>query len=146
MSSSKKVNQLDKLLTMVSEYDFQENEIFKEITKYKAKERYFISNYGNFITLFYKKWKKVEPQLDKDGYLFVYLYHNGERIHKGIHQLVAECFIDNPAPQEKTIVHHIDFNPLNNKPSNLMYVSPKEHKKIHDQHKLEIRQESSRNE
>ena len=36
------------------------------------------------------------------------------------------------------IIHHKDFNRKNNKASNLVYVSPKEHRLIHDNHDKEI--------
>lgn len=128
----------DKLLTMVSQYDFQEGEIIREITNYNSNGRYYCSNYGNIVTLYYNHWRLIKPQLDKDGYLYVNLWYKGSRTHKGIHQLVAECFLVNPAPTEKTQVHHKDFNPLNNKVSNLVYVTPKEHRQIHAQHDKEV--------
>ena len=136
--SSNKISLFDKLMTMVSQYQFQDGEVIKEIIKYNSNGRYYISNYGNVITLCNNVWRLKKPEIDKDGYLFVCLWYKGKRIHKGIHQLVAESFLVNSAPQEKTIIHHIDFNPLNNHATNLMYVSPKEHRAIHDKHNLEI--------
>lgn len=139
--SSKKICFLDKLLTMVSQYDFQEGEIIREIKNYNSNGRYYCSNYGNVITLYYHQWRLVKPSKDKDGYLFVSLWYKGHRIHKSIHQLVAECFLVNPAPTVKTQIHHIDFDIHNNRANNLIYVSPKEHKAIHDKHYLEIAEE-----
>lgn len=129
---------LDKLVEFVYQYDFTENEEFREIVKYSCRKRYFVSNKGTVISLYHKKWQVLKPSYDKDGYLFVNLWYNGRRIHKGIHQLVAECFLINPAPTEKTQIHHKDFNPLNNKVSNLVYVTPIEHRQIHAKHDKEV--------
>ena len=136
--SRKRLCLFDKLLIMVSQYDFQEGEIIREIKNYNSNGRYYCSNYGNIVTLYYNHWRLVKPQKDKDGYFYVRLWHNGNRIHKGIHQLVAECFLVNPDPAVKTQIHHIDFNPHNNRADNLVFVSPKEHRAIHDKHYLEI--------
>lgn len=143
--SCKKSCFLEKLITFVSQYDFKDGEIIREITNYNSNGRYYVSNYGNIITLYYNKWRLIKPSKDKDGYLFVSLWHKGHRIHKGIHQLVAESFLDNPAPTVKTQIHHIDFDPLNNKACNLMYVSPKEHRAIHDRHNKEIAEKRIKN-
>ena len=134
--SSNKISLFDKFMTMVSQYQFKEGEVIKEIDKYNSNGRYYISNYGNVITLCHNVWRLKKPEKDKDGYLFVSLWYKGKRIHKGIHQLVAEYFLVNPAPQEKTIIHHIDFNRLNNREDNLMFVSPQEHYKLHNYGKL----------
>lgn len=136
--SSIKFNLFDKLLTMASQYPLQEDEVIKQITKYNSNGRYYISNYGYVITLCFNRWSIKKPEKDKDGYLVVGLWYNGHRKKKAIHQLVAEAFVNNPAPKEKTQIHHIDFNPINNKASNLMYVSPSEHRQIHEKHKREI--------
>ena len=137
MQSSIKLNLFDKFMIMVCEYPFQDDEVIKEITKYNSNGRYYISNYGNVITLCFGRWMIKKPEKDKDGYLVVGLWYHGHRVKKAIHQLVAEAFVVNPAPKEKTLIHHIDFNPLNNKAFNLVYVSPSEHRKIHEQHKKE---------
>ena len=136
--SSYSRNWLDKLVDFVYQYEFHCDEVFREIVKYSSRKRYFVSNYGVVVSLYYNRWRIIKPSKDKDGYLFVSLWYNGKRIHKGIHQLVAECFIINPDPKEKTQIHHKDFNILNNKASNLIYLTPKEHREIHNKHNKEV--------
>lgn len=46
-----------------------------------------------------------------------------------VHQLVAAAFIPNPNDFE--VVHHIDFKPLNNIATNLIWMSDEEHRKLH---------------
>jgi hypothetical protein len=46
-----------------------------------------------------------------------------------VHQLVAEYFVDNP--QNKTVVHHKDFDKTNNHASNLEWLTKQEHGRIH---------------
>ena len=141
----KKLLFLDKLLNFVNQYDFQEDEVFRELKNYNFDCRYFVSNYGNVITLYYNNWKLLKPQLDKDGYLYLKLSYKGKRKRKAIHQLVAECFLVNPAPTEKTQIHHLDYNPLNNYYLNLQYVSPKEHRAIHKKHNKELAEKQLNN-
>lgn len=137
--SKQRINLLDKLLTLVSQYDFQEGEIIREVKNYNSNKIYYVSNYGTIITLHYNQWRVRKPFRSKrDGHLYIKLYQDGKRVNKGIHQLVAESFITNSAPEEKTQIHHIDFNPLNNKSNNLMYVSPKEHRELHNKHDKEL--------
>ena len=132
-------NWLDKFVEFVQQYDFKEDEEFREIVNYSCRKRWFISNYGTIITLYYGKWRIRKPEHNKkDGHLYIKLDYNGKRITKGVHQLVAECFIKNSAPTIKTQIHHIDFNPLNNYYLNLCYVSPKEHRAIHEKHNKEL--------
>ena len=61
------------------------------------------------------------------GYHFYSLYFKGKQYVYYTHRLVAEYFIPNPNPEEKTIVHHLDGDKLNNFYLNLEWVSPKEH-------------------
>lgn len=61
------------------------------------------------------------------GYRSVKLtFENSEQRRFYVHRLVAEHFIDNPDPKNKTIVNHKDGNKLNNNVDNLEWVSPRE--------------------
>ena len=90
------------------------NENWKNIDGFE--NLYQISNYGNVKSLKCNKEKILKP-INKDGYLFVHLYKDGERKKYYIHRLVASAFIKNPnnLPQ----VNHKDENPINNNIENL---------------------------
>lgn len=59
------------------------------------------------------------------GYIRVQLYlEDGTKPCFALHRLLAQNFISNP--ENKSVVHHIDGNPLNNKLENLMWVTQQE--------------------
>lgn len=61
------------------------------------------------------------------GYRSVKLtFDNSKQQRFYVHRLVAEHFIENPEPNKKTFVNHIDGNKLNNSVDNLEWVSPRE--------------------
>ena len=61
------------------------------------------------------------------GYRSVKLtFDNSQQQRFYIHRLVAEHFIINPDPINKTFVNHKDGNKLNNNVENLEWVSPRE--------------------
>ena len=69
--------------------------------------------------------RKVKPRPGKNKYLRVYMRHiSGKRLDRYIHRLVAEAFI--PNPENKKYVDHLDFNRMNNKISNLQWITSKE--------------------
>lgn len=65
-------------------------------------------------------------KIKNNKYSTVSLRAEGKRKSKSIHRLVAEAFIDNPDPENKTQVNHIDGNKQNNSVSNLEWVNAKE--------------------
>jgi hypothetical protein len=66
----------------------------------------------------------IKQQINKNGYLFVGLYNNGERKMKKVHRLLADAFIDNP--NNYNIVDHIDRNKNNNTINNLRWCTQSE--------------------
>lgn len=47
--------------------------------------------------------------------------------------MVAEAFL--PNPENKPLVHHKNFNKLDNNKDNLVWLTYEEHNKIHAQHR-----------
>ena len=83
-------------------------------------ENYQVSNFGNVMSLNYRrtgKPKLLKPRKVRGGYLRVILCKNGKKKKFLVHRLVAEAFIPNPnnLPQ----VNHIDENKENNRVDNL---------------------------
>jgi len=68
--------------------------------------------------------KLLKPFINRRGYLEVNLYKNSKSTTKIIHRLVAKAFIPNDF--NKPQVNHIDGNKLNNKVSNLEWMSNSE--------------------
>lgn len=71
--------------------------------------------------------KRVLSGCITSGYRSVKLtFDNSKQQKFYVHRLVAEHFINNPDPKNKTFVNHIDGNKLNNDVNNLEWVSPRE--------------------
>ena len=87
---------------------------------YKA--GYYISNHGKVKRIRNGEKKNVKLSIDKNGYLWFYLYNVKEK--KYIHRAVAELFI--PKIKGKWIVDHINGDRKNNNVSNLRWVTSSE--------------------
>lgn len=105
-----------------------DNEIWKEI-KY-TDGNYYVSNMGRIKSYTQYKAFIMQPCITNKGYYRLQIKQNGKIINKYIHRLVADAFLPMPASIEYCL-HHKDFNKLNNKVDNLIWLSPKEHAKVH---------------
>ena len=99
-----------------------------EIWKSTGFDGYEVSNLGRVRRLH----KTIPPRIrklttDTHGYLHVNLWHGGKSKHFSIHRLVAIAFI--PNPENKPEVNHIDGNKLNNRVSNLEWVTSSENQR-----------------
>lgn len=103
-------------------------EIWKDIVGYEG--YYQASSIGRVKTLDkyvngkngsirFIKGKILKPLNNEKGYLFVNLYKDGICKHMRVHRLVAETFIPNDDPVNKTQVNHIDEDKTNNCVENL---------------------------
>jgi len=102
-----------------------EEEIWKDIEGYEG--LYRISSFGNVFSI--KSNKIIKLMFSSHGYHVLSL---GRKSHS-IHRLLAKHFI--PNPENKKYVDHIDRNRLNNKLSNLRWVT-------HSENSLNVRYES----
>jgi len=62
-----------------------------------------------------KKWRRLNPSSDKNGYQIITLYINGKRKDVKVHTLVLTAF-RGPKPKGKEGRHYPDRNPANENP------------------------------
>lgn len=85
---------------------------------------YSISNFGDICSEKFNKEKILKQTKGNHGYYFVTLSKNKILKVLLVHRLVAENFIENK--YKKPQVNHIDGNKLNNKVTNLEWVTAKQ--------------------
>jgi hypothetical protein len=123
---SKKVKKVEKI------YKEIKGEKWKDI---KNHDIYMVSNMGRIKN---KKTNHIlKQQIKSDGYYTVGL-HEVNKKHKPykVHRLVANHFIENKDPSKCIFVDHIDNDKLNNKSTNLRWVTPSENSQYYmDNHR-----------
>jgi hypothetical protein len=86
--------------------------------------KYVVSNTG---LVKHERLNRVLQGYNRNGYWQVTIKtDNGKGVARLVHRLVAMAFIENPDPENKIYVDHIDTNPRNNCVENLQWVTPKE--------------------
>lgn len=88
---------------------------------------YFITDTGEFISTFGGVPRVLQQEQNNFGYYRIEIRHKKYFTHK----TVAKYFNDNPHPEEKTIVHHIDSQKENNNYLNLRHIDPFTHNLYH---------------
>ena len=119
-----------------------ENEIWKEITGTDG--FYFVSNMGRVKSLQGYEAIILKPDLKnkqegRTSYYRVDISYQGKQKHQLIHKLVASAFLEQPQDIVNYEIHHKDFNSLNNKANNLVYLTISEHNEIHNKARKERR-------
>lgn len=110
-------------------YDAEEidGEEWKEILGYDG---YYISNMGRvrrFVSS-YQRWVYLTPYPNKVNSSRYYISlpdNKGKRHNLFVHRLVGFAFV-NGNTEEHNVINHIDGNPLNNKSTNLEWVTSSE--------------------
>jgi len=77
-----------------------------------------------------KRFRK-DKSYNSKGYPQVSLWRDNKSKSFAKHMLIALTFIPNDDPINKTIIHHIDGNKSNFSINNLIWLSKREHAKIH---------------
>ena len=97
---------------------------------------YAVSSYGRVYSLFRHRllpmtrsnfrMVKGRQVYSAAGYYAVALQKDKKTTHRFVHHLVARAFVRNSDPEIKTVVDHMDNDPLNNMAKNLRWVSSRE--------------------
>lgn len=105
-------------------------EKFKQICINDKYIPYLISSYGRIFSINYRHRKnsciKLKTKIDDDGYEFIVIHYDNISYGFEVHRMLANMFIENDDPINKTQVNHIDGNKINNYIFNLEWVTPKD--------------------
>lgn len=115
-------------------------EVWKEIPDTNA--TYFVSSLGRIKSYMGYKAILLKPFSNEAGYLRVDIIENGQRQTKLVHRIVANCFLPAPANIDYQL-HHINGKRSSNNVSNLIWLSPYEHRKRHEEMKKQRRQHTN---
>lgn len=105
-----------------------------------TEKRYMISNKGRVKSLTGYEAKILKYNINQRGYYRVELQYLDSDLRKVmlVHRLVADAFLESPESIEYQL-HHIDLDLSNNTVENLIWLSPSEHRKWHQQLKKAIK-------
>ena len=99
-----------------------EGEVWKDVVGFAG--LYLISNKGRLKSIKKNGTQILRSPSIRVWYLRTSLSNNGKITQESIHRMVAMAFV--PNPHNKSVVNHIDANPLNNCAENLEWVTPAE--------------------
>lgn len=99
-------------------------EEWRDIAGYEG--LYQVSNFVRFKSFHRGICVIRVPNVTGNRYADICLSKNGVSKSFLVHRVVALTFVSNPDPTRKTDVHHINNNKHDNRPENLMWVTPEE--------------------
>ena len=108
----------------------------------RTDQMYWISNKGRVKSLKGYKAIILKPNIHH-GYERVDIMLEGSRSSKLVSRLVASAFLLPPAALDMQL-HHIDGKKTNNSKENLIWLTPKEHREIHNRMN-KVRNEEEKN-
>jgi hypothetical protein len=77
-------------------------------------------------------WWRMSLCINRTGYQYVLLWKQGKKRHSPVHWIVATAFLgERPSGMQ---CRHLDGNPLNNRPSNLKWGTPRENQRDRFKH------------
>lgn len=128
MTNNKNYNEIE-----VINYDSYVSKISHENERWRMFGlNYLVSDLGRVFSLHTNKL--LNPILHKGNSLYYYhikICDSGKSKIYLLHRLIALVFCENTNPAECTEVHHINADTLDNRASNLVWLSPAEHRKLH---------------
>lgn len=105
-------------------------EKFKQICLNGKYVPYLISSCGRIFSINYKHRKnsciQLKTKINDDGYEFIVIHYDNISYGFEVHRMLANMFIKNNDPLNKTQVNHIDGNKSNNIIFNLEWVTAKD--------------------
>ena len=93
-----------------------------EVRKIDFLEGLYATNDGRILD---KEFNEVHKWVNDYGYYMIWC--NGKKWR--VHRIIAKVFI--PNPQNKGEVHHINFDKLDNRAENLLWLTREEHTSLH---------------
>lgn len=79
------------------------------------------------------KQNKILKGSIKNNHIYIH-FQKGKNI--AVHKLMASFFLGIPDDPKRNEIHHKNFNPYDNRPENLMWVTSQEHRALHKGQKL----------